>query len=81
MQVSTVGELREFLSRYGDDAPLECQAVGEERGVFGMFLHVHHGEECGFKWNPQPAILQLKHPSVKVLIDYSDVRDAVGVPD
>ena len=67
MNISTVGELREFLSKYPDDAPLVAQTVGSVSGAWTMFLAVHDGKECSFKWDINPVIVQMKHPSVKHL--------------
>ncbi len=65
--LGTVGQMREFLARYSDDAQILSQVVGTEDGAWNLFLTGAHGEECGFKWEVQPAILQMSHPHIKVL--------------
>lgn len=65
--IRTVGELREFLANFHDGTPILCQALGAKSGVLDMLLHVVDGAKCGFKWDLNPVILQLRHPFIETL--------------
>lgn len=73
-EVRTVGQLREQLSRYDDDAPIECQVCGEESGVWKVFLEVLHGNDCGFNWSINPLLMRLSHPDLLHLLTDEDVN-------
>jgi hypothetical protein len=75
-EITTVSQLRAFLDSQPDNAPILCQVVGAETGVWNMVLSGGYGADSHFLWSPQPVILQMRHPAVKHLATVEQVNEA-----